>query len=462
MLHQDYRGIPAVSRLLEAPVLLNAAESYGRPLLLMLTRAVLDEIRAEIDAGAAAPPFDGVLSRIQNTVDSVTGSGLRRVINATGVLLHTNLGRAPLGRSILEEVIPVLAGYSNLEFRLDTGERGRRMEHLAPLLRLATGADDAIAVNNNAAAVLLTLQTFAKGKEVLTSRGELIEIGGSFRMPDIIEASGARLVEVGTTNRTRLADYERAITPDTAVILKSHCSNFEITGFSEDTSVRDLAHLAKARDVLLLHDIGSGLLNETADPALLHEPDVRGSLAAGSDLVMFSCDKLLGGPQAGVIAGRSDLIQTIASQPLLRALRLDKVTIALLHATVLNRFRSEEQRSSDTPGIVPHRSTGQLHAMAEHLAQLLAERDILCEVVASRGCFGGGSIPGRDIGSFAVRIESNGGTLTADGLMDRLRQHIIPVIAVPKKGRVCLDVLAMFDHDLEVIADALGTILCDI
>ena len=460
MRQKELRGIPSVSRLLEAPELRSAMASHGRALPLALLGQTLDEIRHDIANGAAPPEFGTVVERIVGAIDALTHGGLLRVINATGVLLHTNLGRAPLGRGTLNSALPALEGYSNLEFRLETGERGRRMEHLAPLLQLVTGAEDALAVNNNAAAVMLALHTFARDKEVITSRGELIEIGGSFRMPDIIATSGARLVEVGTTNRTRLADYERAITTTSSVILKSHCSNYRITGFSEETSIQELAGLAKARGLLLLHDIGSGLLSKSSDPALRHEPDVQHSLAAGADLVMFSCDKLLGGTQAGVLAGRAQLIATLASQPMLRALRLDKVAIALLRAIVLQHLRADDGLASGGLAALSHRSPEQRRAMAEQLASLLTAHGIGCTVIASSGCHGGGSIPGRDIESHAVRIDNAGTGASVDQLTRALRLASTPIVAVPREGRLCLDVLAMFDDDLQVTADMVVEALC--
>jgi len=461
MRHQELRSIPSVNRLLAVPQVHVLMEMHGRPLILTLLRQTLDHIRRDIADGIPAPSFEETVERLIASINALTEGGLRRVINATGVLLHTNLGRAPFGRELLLENLPILEGYSNLEFRLESGERGHRREHLAPLLRLATGAEDALVVNNNAAGVMLALHTFAKAKEVISSRGELIEIGGSFRMPDIIEASGAHLVEVGATNRTRISDYERAISERTSVILKSHCSNYAITGFTEQTSIRDLASLSRNRGLILLHDIGSGLVGAAVSPLLSGEPDARSSIADGADLVTFSCDKLLGGPQAGIIAGRSELIAAMASQPLMRALRVEKITIALLRTILLRHLGGNEDVAPSALAALLQRTTLQRASMAKQLAGMLRERNIACTVVPSNGCFGGGSLPGQHIESHAVRIEISTAR-SADALILALLRASTPVVSVPREGKIYLDVLAMFDEDIPIVATAVEETLCGI
>ena len=461
MQHHDFRGIPSVSCLLESPALQRVEASCGRHVLLALTRRRLEHIRTGIGQGKSVPPLDEIVDSIVATIGSMLEGSLRRVVNATGVLLHTNLGRAPLGRELLSAVQHAVEGYSNLEFRFESGERGRRMEHLSPLLRMATGAEDAIAVNNNAAAVLLVLRTFAEGRQVITSRGELIEIGGAFRMPDIIEAGGARLVEVGTTNRTRISDYERAIGDDSAVILKSHCSNYRITGFQEEVCLRDLAALARSRGLLLLHDIGSGLLGDSAEPTLQGEPSARQSLRDGADLVMFSCDKLLGGPQAGIIAGRQELIARVASEPLLRAVRLDKVAIALLHAVLLRHLTSDPRQLQLPLWELLQRTASQRQDVAGRLAGLLRQIGIECTVTPSDGCHGGGAMPGQTMRSYAVCLQPGGDAASTEQILRSLRLAVIPVIAIAKEGRPCLDVLAMFEHDIGDTVETIRSVLCD-
>src|SRR5688500_6642019 len=327
----ELRDLPSVDRLLGDEVLAAAP----RPLATAAARAALDRARDAIRSGAE--PGDTVAAA-RAELERLRAPSLRRVLNATGVIVHTNLGRAPLAAAALERVLEVGAGYSNLELDVDSGERGSRQEHVTePLCRL-TGAEAALVVNNNAAAVLLALAALAEGREVVISRGELVEIGDGFRIPDVLARSGARLVEVGTTNRTRLSDYERALTGQTAAILRVHQSNFRIVGFTEQTGLRELARLADRAGVVLVDDLGSGVLGEIGD-----EPTVRGSLDAGAHLVTFSGDKLLGGPQAGIVVGRAELVELLRRHPLQRALRADKMTLAALEGT-LALFRSDADR----------------------------------------------------------------------------------------------------------------------
>src|SRR5438309_1747467 len=313
----ELRDLPSVDEL---------AREAGDPLAVDAARAVIERARDEIRAGG--DPGD-LAARLREELVDARRPRLRRVINATGIVVHTNLGRAPLADEAVERVAEVARGYSNLEYDLAEGARGSRQDHVGAILRRLTGAESALVVNNNAAAVLLALAALAEGRDVVVSRGELIEIGDGFRIPDVLARSGARLVEIGTTNRTRAADYERAIGPDTALLLRVHQSNFRVVGFTEQPTVTELAAVARRHELPLVDDLGSGVL-----VALEGEPSARDSLAAGADLVCFSGDKLLGGPQAGVIVGRADLVERLRRHPLQRALRADKLTLAALEGTL--------------------------------------------------------------------------------------------------------------------------------
>jgi L-seryl-tRNA(Ser) seleniumtransferase len=369
---------------------------------------------------------------VAEELDRLLSARLRRVINATGVVLHTNLGRAPLAPEALARVAAVARGYSNLEYDLGAGARGSRQDHLAGLLRDLTGAEAALVVNNNAAAVLLALAALAEGRDVVVSRGELVEIGDGFRIPDVLTRSGARLVEVGTTNRTRIADYERAIGADTAAILRVHQSNFRIVGFAEQPAVHELARLAQRRGLVLVDDLGSGVLEEAGD-----EPTVRSSLEAGADLVTFSGDKLLGGPQAGIVVGRAELVERLRGHPLQRAVRADKLTLAALEGTLALYRRSESppvlRMLAEPPDSV--------RARAERLAGLTGGR-----VEATVARTGGGSLPLAEIESFACAL--------AEDLAAPLRTGELPVIGIVRDGMLLLDCRTIAEDEVEEVAAA--------
>ena len=385
--------------------------------------------REEIRAGA--DPGD-LRARLTDELAAARRPALRRVLNATGVLVHTNLGRAPLAEGALARVREA-AGYTNLEYDLSSGSRGSRQDHLAPLLRRLTGAEAALVVNNNAAAVLLALAALAEGREVVVSRGELIEIGDGFRIPDVLARSGARLVEVGTTNRTRAADYERAIGPDTALLLRVHQSNFRVVGFAEQPGVAELAAVARRHELPLLDDLGSGALVEVEG-----EPTPSAALAAGADLVCFSGDKLLGGPQAGIVAGRADLVEQLRRHPLHRALRSDKLTLAALEGTLSLYL--------DRPDEIPvlrmlREPAADVRARAERLAK--ATGGAVEETVAR---VGGGALPLAELPSFACAVEEE--------LAAALRTHEPPVIAVVRDGRTLLDCRTLSDAEADEVAQA--------
>ena len=393
------RDLPSVDELLRDERL----ASEPRELVLAAARTALEQARSEIKAGAHPGAIvDAVLVEIGRT----RRPSLRRVLNATGVLIHTNLGRAPLAEGALARVAEVGAGYSNLEYDLERGERGSRQDHLGALLQRLTGAEAALVVNNNAAAVLLALAALAEGREVIVSRGELIEIGDGFRIPDVLARSGARLVEVGTTNRTRAADYERAIGPDTAVLLRVHQSNFRVLGFTERPELIDLALIAQRSGLPLVDDLGSGALGRLGD-----EPTPADSLRAGTDLVCFSGDKLLGGPQAGIVVGRADLVERLRRHPLQRALRADKLTLAALEGTLA--LALDPSTRDEVPVLrMLHEPVEAVRARAERLAELVGG-----EVEETVARVGGGALPLAELPSSPVRSRSSSPSLCGAALL---------------------------------------------
>jgi len=425
------RSLPSVDRVLADPRLADVPRALSLP----AARVALDRARDEIRAGH--DPGDAVELTLAELAAAATPS-LRRVINATGVLVHTNLGRAPLAPAALERVAEVGGGYSNLEYDLAEGARGSRQDHLAGLLRRITGAESALVVNNNAAAVLLALAALAEGKEVLVSRGELIEIGDGFRIPEVLARSGARLVEVGATNRTRTADYERALGPETGLVLRVHQSNFRVVGFTEQPSLAELAGVARAARVPLVDDLGSGALVPVGD-----EPTPAASLAAGADLVCFSGDKLLGGPQAGIVAGRADLVERLRRHPLQRALRADKLTLAALEGTLQLALDPERARREIPVLAFLDEPSDHVRSRAERLAALVGG-----EVEETVARVGGGALPLTELPSFACAVE--------EALYEPLRLGEPPVVGIVRDGRLLLDVRAIVDGEVDAVAAAVA------
>jgi L-seryl-tRNA(Ser) seleniumtransferase len=416
------------------------AGAAPRPLLVSAARSALARAREELQAGA--DPGD-LVERVESELAAARGARLRRVINATGVIIHTNLGRAPLAREALVRVNAVAGGYSNLEYDLGEGGRGSRQDHVAPILRRLTGAEAALVVNNNAAAVLLALAALAEGREVLVSRGELIEIGDGFRIPDVLARSGARLREVGTTNRTRAGDYDRAIGPETALLLRVHQSNFRVVGFTEQPRLADLVRVARAHGLPVVDDLGSGALFASSSLLLGDEPTARESLEAGADLVCFSGDKLLGGPQAGIIVGRAELVERLRRHPLQRALRADKLTLAALEAT-LALYLDPELAAREVPVLRMLAEPAEtVRARAQRLADLVGGN-----VEPTVGRVGGGALPLTELPSFACAVEEE--------LASRLRETGPPVIGVVRDGRCLLDCRTLRDEELDDVASAVA------
>ena len=439
------RALPSVE---EARLALEERLVGGPPVahaaLVRAIRATLATAREEIRQGAAAPEERTLFERMLRALALHERPSLRPVINATGVIVNTNLGRAPLSQRAIEQMTAVARGYSNLEFDLGAGARGSRHRHTRAMLRELTGAEDALVVNNNAAATLVALAALAAGREVIIARGELVEIGGGFRVPDVMAQSGARLVEVGTTNRVRLADYAAAITPDTALILSVHPSNFRIIGFTESPALSDLAALAHERCVLLMHDLGSGALPATERFGLGHEPTIGESVRAGADLVCFSGDKLLGGPQAGALIGTHATIARIERHPMMRAVRIDKLTLAAFEATL--RAYVDETFAEELPvwrSIAQTRE--QIAARAERLTQRLVAAGVDAEVIAGESTVGGGSLPGETLPTVlcALPARSSDARLDAGRLADALRHGEPPIIARVLRDQTLLDLRAV-------------------
>ncbi len=460
---QKKSKIPAVGTVINLPEIKPYIASYGRDLVTYALRKVINDFRTSSPKGSSLEIRD-IESGISELLEKITQPSLKPLINATGVALHTNLGRAPLGTKVLEDLSDIVTGYSNVEFNLKGGCRGHRNEHVAELIRYITGAEDAIVVNNNAAAIILTLHTFARNKEIIISRGELIEIGGSFRIPDIIGASGAKMVEVGTTNKTRLSDYEKAISKKTACIFKAHRSNFTMSGFIEEVSLKDLTKLGKEQGIPFIFDLGSGLLRKPAHLPLDQEPDVRSVIGSGIDLVTFSCDKLLGGPQGGIIAGKKNLVERCAKSPLMRALRVGKMTISAL-ISACRSYLSDETLARDNPAFAMlEQDPAVLSDRAEKLQKALLAHDIAAEVEPGTAQVGGGTLPDLKIDTMAVRLVApvQGKKKRqdfAEEIFFKLTQGERPIVAVLREGNLVFEVYTVSDDDIPKIALAVKEVL---
>jgi L-seryl-tRNA(Ser) seleniumtransferase len=441
------RDLPSVNALLETSGVKWLLEQHPR-------RVVLDAVRSAVDAartaGIAQPTEEQWVETIASAVREASRPSLRRVINATGVVLHTNLGRAPLADAAIRAIGHVAEGYSNLEYDIETGQRGSRYSHCVGLLQQLTGAEDALVVNNCAAALVLTLNALAQKKEVLVSRGELVEIGGSFRIPDIMARSGAKLVEVGTTNRTHDDDYRRAITPKTAAIVKVHRSNFTIEGFTADVSVDHLAFIAAEHGLPVIHDLGSGLLLPLDEYGLSGEPTAAAALASGATLVLMSGDKLLGGPQAGIILGSTAVVARLRKNPFARAMRVDKLTLSALEAT-LRLYLEPERALKEVPVLAMlTERVEQIESRARSVVSSLHSSNIDAEVAPSTASVGGGAFPTADIASRAVVLKTD-----AEGTEERLRRGEPAVIGRIADGKLLLDLRSVLPREDGVLVQAI-------
>jgi L-seryl-tRNA(Ser) seleniumtransferase len=451
------RGIPAVERLLALPEFGAVLARAPRPRVVKLLREVQAEVRAALGAGGAPP--DGIggaawyAARVAERLAAAEAPSLRRVINATGVVLHTNLGRAPLAPAAVAAAAGAAAGYVNLEYDVFEGRRGSRHDHAVAALRELTGAEAALVVNNNAGAVLLALAALAGGREAVVSRGELVEIGGSFRIPDVMARSGARMVEVGTTNRTHADDYEHAIGPETALLVKVHRSNFRVTGFTAEVGIGELAELGRRRGLPVLHDLGSGLLADAGIPALVEEPTATATLAAGAEVVTLSGDKLLGGPQAGIVLGSAAAVDRLRRHPLCRALRVDKLTLAALEATLALHLDPARARREVPVLRMLAATPPELARAARALGAALAARGVEWDAADDASAVGGGACPGVALPTTLV-VPRTG--LAAAELERRLRRGPTPVVGRIVDGRLALDPRTVQADEVEPLADAVA------
>ena len=433
------RDLPSIEQLLQGSD--HLIREYGRPLTLEALRSTLEEARArfQLEPGHGIPSTDVIFAQAESQLNAWTTPTLLPVINATGVILHTNLGRAPLSKAALAAMQESAAHYSTLEYDLGKGQRGSRLIHAEAILQRLTGAEAAVVVNNNAAAVLLVLSALANKKRVVIARTQLVEIGGGFRVPDVMKQSGAKLVEIGATNKVRLSDYEEALAEPTALVMRVHRSNFKIVGFTEEPELKEIVDVAHRADVIVVDDLGSGALLDTAKYGFAHEPTVKESLAAGVDLVCVSGDKLLGGPQSGLIIGRQDLIDKLKKHPLARAVRADKTCLAGLTATLLHYLKDEAERE------IPI-----WRMMSSPLEQIKARAGAWCEalgqghVIQSESTVGGGSLPEECIPTYVLALDVR----SPDKFLKRLREANPPIIARTEKGQVLLDPRTVLDDEL--------------
>ncbi len=455
-----FKVIPSVDRLLNSPELEDTRDRYPRNLILKAIHRVLDRVRQDIlKGGVYQDPADLTLDRItghiKDRLETLARPSLRRVINATGIIVHTNLGRSLLADRVLERFRTIAGSYSNLEYDLDQGRRGSRYTHVEDILKELTGAEGAMVVNNNAAAVLIAIETLAKGREVVVSRGQLVEIGGSFRVPDVMRKSGARMVEVGTTNKTHLRDYEEVIGPDTGLLLRVHQSNFQIVGFTEEVETGRLVGLGKRYGIPVMEDLGSGCLVDFSKYGLTKEPTVQEVLAESVDLLTFSGDKLLGGPQAGIILGKKEIVEAVKKNPLNRAMRIDKLTLMALEET-LNLYRDERAALDEIPTLnMICRDTTSMKRKATRLLRMIRSpdtRNFRLDLTDGDSKVGGGALPLFVLPSRLLRVTP--GTLSANEVEEWFRAYDPPIIVRVEKDQVLMDLRTIQDTELKTVARA--------
>ncbi len=444
------RSLPSVEQLLQTPAVLELVASYGRPLTLDAVRQALEEARQQFPQTGNIPNSSELVDRANNLIEESVRPTLTPVINASGVILHTNLGRAPLSRTALQAAQLAALSYTNLEFDLRNGKRGSRLLHAEALLCRLTGAEAAVVVNNNAAAVMLVLTALARRRAVVIARSQLVEIGGGFRIPDVMKQSGARLVEVGTTNRIHLYDYEAALEEKPVLFMRAHRSNFQIVGFTSEPELVEIVHVARNAGLPLLDDLGSGSLLDTAQYGLGHEPMVQESVQAGADLVCFSGDKLLGGPQAGIIVGRADLVAKLKKHPLARAIRADKLCLSALTATLLHYLKDEAVREIPVWRMIA-RQVEEIRLVAQRWAHELGAG----EVVPGESTVGGGSLPGETLPTFLLALHVR----NPSRFLERLRSLESPVIARTQDDLVLVDPRTVLPEEENTLLAGLRAVL---
>ena len=445
-----YRLLPSVERLISDESIALLIEEHSRPVVLELVRQELDQARSSIKSGKSAPQQEEIIAAISERAESLAEDWPRHVINATGVVLHTNLGRSPLSRDAIQAMQRAAQGYSDLELDLLSGRRGSRQAHISNLVARVTGAEAALVVNNNASAVMLGLAAIAGGKEVIVSRGEAVEIGGGFRIPDVLAQSGAELVEVGTTNRTYARDYEAVIGESTGALLAVHASNFRVMGFTHTPEIQELVEIGGRSGVPVLHDLGSGCLLDSARFGIMHEPMPQESVRSGVGLSFFSGDKLLGGPQSGIIAGKKTLVDVVARHPLARAMRIDKLSMAALAATLEHYVKDEALEKVPVWRIIAM-NVDDVKARA---ARWTREIGTSASLVKSRATIGGGSLPGETLPTWAVAINCDRVPGGAEGVARRLREWDNPVMGRIEDGRVLLDARTVLPGEDDLLLPA--------
>ncbi len=459
---EQLRQLPSMTNLLDDAIVKSWLDEHPRSLVVgALDRAIGTARRSVIDSGKSAD-LAAIIDDARTILQLRAATSMRKVINATGVVLHTGLGRAPLSDAAIRAVTECASGYCNLEFDLDSGARGRRVDHVADLLAELTGAEAATVVNNNAAATLMILNTAAAGRGVIVSRGELVEIGGSYRLPDMMRASGAQLCEVGTTNRTRIADYEKAIDENTAALMRVHTSNYRVVGFTQAVGIEELVELGRKHNLPVIDDLGSGALFDLSSIGMGEEPSVRASIDAGADLVCFSGDKILGGPQAGIIVGRKEWIDRIECNPLMRTYRVGKMTLAALEAT-LQSYRDASHATATIPSLaMMSASLDSLKTKAETLHQLLVEKlpseDF--QVAKATSAVGGGSYPGRELETYCVTWQPK--NITIDETLKQLRTGTPAIVARAQRERILFDVRTIIDADQIPLIDRIAELRTDL
>jgi L-seryl-tRNA(Ser) seleniumtransferase len=449
------RNLPKIDELLNGEYIIEELKTTRRTLVVEALRETIDSLRSDILKGTISEyDKDYIFTEFKRILNKKKEPKLKKVVNAAGVVIHTNLGRSVLCKEAVENVIKAAENYTNLEYNLETAQRGSRYSHVEELIKRITGAEAAVVVNNNAAAVMLVLNSLCDDKEAIVSRGQLVEIGGSFRVPEVMKFSGAKLVEVGTTNRTHLWDYENHINENTGVLLKVHTSNFKIMGFTEEVSVEELVKLGNKHQVPVIEDIGSGVLVDFSKYGFVYEPTVQASIKAGIDVVTFSGDKMLGGPQAGIIAGKKEYVDRIKKNQLTRALRIDKMTLAALEGT-LKYYLDEEEAVKNIPTLNMILSSKEEHKKRAQRLKTRLQRagvDLGIKVEPDYSMVGGGSMPTEKIPTYVLKIKSH--SMSPEAIEKKLRENTVPVIARIYNGEILIDVRTMFDDDFDIIVEA--------